>query len=144
MTHPYSAGLNALREHSANRSAQTHTRITKAIRALRKEAAPINISAVARRAGVSRRTIYQHTDLAQQISALRTTGGPLRATPSIRDDQSIVGALRLQLRTQQAEHRRQLAELKAQLKQREQALAAAHGEIRRLTSRLQAIRDSSS
>jgi hypothetical protein len=50
-------------------------------------------------------------------------------------DTSVVRALRRELHAQKAHYQAELAKLKTQLKQREQALAAAHGEIQRLSKR---------
>ncbi|MEO6703795.1 MAG: hypothetical protein ABI140_03275 [Jatrophihabitantaceae bacterium] len=131
---PSGAAVDGLRRHAAQRSTEARARIEKALRALRKEQQPININAVARRAGVTRKTIYHHTDLAERIRAL-ATGRPAPAVTPVPEGQgSVIAALRRQLREQQTRHTEQVRQLKAELKQREQALAAAHGEIQRLTA----------
>jgi len=108
-----------------------------AIRAMRKDKTPISINAVAHRAGVSRSTIYRHHDLLQAITALRsTTPRHSQPTPASSDGSTLLDALRLQLRQLQVQHRKEVAALKASLKDRDQALAAAHGEIHRLTQTL--------
>lgn len=125
--------VEGLARHSAARSAQARKSIVAAIRALKKERAAVNVNAVARRAGVTRKTIYAHPDLLEQIAVLRAANGPRLSAgePSAAED-TILAALRHQLRTQQAHHDRELDQLKTALKERDQALAAAHGEIRRL------------
>ena len=125
--------VEGLARHSAARSAQARKAIEGAIRALKKERAAVNVNAVARRAGVTRKTVYAHPDLLEQIAALRGANGlRLPAEEPTATEDTILAALRHQLRTQQAHHDRELDQLKTALKERDQALAAAHGEIRRL------------
>lgn len=125
-----SPGTDGLRRHAQQRSDDARRRIDKAIRDLRKRGEPINVNAVARTARVTRKTIYAHSDLLERIRA-HTPLHLAAPTPPAPDSQnSIVAALRRQLTTQQT----QLANLKAELKAREDALAAAHGEIARLSS----------
>lgn len=130
-----SRGADGLRRHAQQRSAEVRRRIEKAIRELRKRNEPINVNAVARTAAVTRKTIYAHPDLLERIRA-HTPLRVLAPAPAVRPPEahnSIVAALRRQLTTQQT----QLAKLKAELKARDDALAAAHGEIARLSSQQQ-------
>lgn len=141
MTDPQPAATQGLLRHAKARSDDARSRIDKAIRDLRRRGEAVNVNSVARAAGVTRKTVYRHTDLLARIRAhnpLRPTAAqPADTTgqPSPRDT-SIVAALRRQLTTQQNQHRTQLAELHAQLKDKDTALAAAHGEIHRLTNQL--------
>ncbi|MBE5494965.1 MULTISPECIES: hypothetical protein [Mycobacteroides] len=131
MTDP-SRGTEGLRRHAQQRSQAARRRIDKAIRDLRKQGTPVNVNAVARTAQVTRKTIYAHPDLLERIRAhvpLHLTAPPPTG-PAPDSQNSIVAALRRQLTTQQT----QLAKLKAELKARDQALAAAHGEIARLSN----------
>ncbi|ORA60855.1 MULTISPECIES: DUF6262 family protein [Mycobacteriaceae] len=125
----HSRGTDGLRRHAQQRSQDARRRIDTAIRHLRKRGEPVNVNAVARTAQVTRKTIYAHPDLLERIRAhtpLHITAPP--PAPPVAQN-SIVAALRRQLTTQQT----QLVKLKAELKAREDALAAAHGEIARLS-----------
>ncbi|NGX06278.1 DUF6262 family protein [Mycobacteroides franklinii] len=125
-----SPGTDGLRRHAQQRSDDARRRIDKAIRDLRKRGEPINVNAVARTAQVTRKTIYAHPDLLERIRAHSPLHLAAPAPPTPDSQNSIVAALRRQLTTQQT----QLANLKAELKAREDALAAAHGEIARLSN----------
>ncbi len=127
-----SRGTDGLRRHAQQRSDEARRRIDKAIRDLRKRGEPINVNAVARTAKVTRKTIYAHPDLLERIRA-HTTLHVMAPAPQPRPpaaESSIVAALRRQLTTQQT----QLTKLKTELKARDDALAAAHGEIARLSN----------
>jgi ribosomal 50S subunit-associated protein YjgA (DUF615 family) len=131
------AATQALRDYGKARSEETRHRIQTAIRAMRKDKTPISINAVAHRAGVSRSTIYRHHDLLQAITALRgTTARHPQPAQASSDGSTLLDALRHQLRQLQVQHRKEVAALKASLKERDQALAAADGEIHRLTQTL--------
>lgn len=83
--------LDALAAHTRKRSDAVRTRIDKAIKALRRERAAITISSVARRAGVTRKSIYARAELVALIHAHR----PLAAItddipPTTGTDNSIV------------------------------------------------------
>lgn len=130
----HTRGTDGLRRHAQQRSDEARRRIDKAIRDLRRQGEPINVNAVARTAKVTRKTIYAHPDLLERIRAHTTlhvmAPAPQPRPPATDSQNSIVAALRRQLTTQQT----QLAKLKAELKAREDALAAAHGEIARLSN----------
>ena len=120
--------LDALAAHTRKRSDAVRTRIDKAIKALRRERAAITISSVARRAGVTRKSIYARAELVALIHAHR----PLAAItddipPTTGTDNSIVTALRARLTAKDA----QIAELKAALRDRDHTIAALHGELDR-------------
>ncbi len=133
MTTPRS--VDGLVAHAHQRAATTRRKINKALRDMRTQGLAINVNAVARRAGIARKTIYNHPDLLELIRSQATNPSPAStAAPSPSADQSsIVTALRQQLHTQKQHYQGQIAELKTELKQLEQALAAAHGELHRLT-----------
>jgi hypothetical protein len=77
--------------------------------------------------------LYNHPDLLQQIRAESTHPAPkpAPATPEPATRSGIVSALREQLRTQQQRYEADIADLKAENKRLERALAAAHGELHR-------------
>ncbi len=132
------AATQALRDYGQARSADTRRRIETAVRSIRKDKTPISVNAVARRAQVSRSTIYRHHDLLQTINALRATS-PRHTPPGPAADSAnntLLDALRHQLRQLQIQHRQEISILKSRLKEHEEALAAANGEIHRLTGRL--------
>lgn len=129
------SATEALARHAKARSVDARRRIDKAIRELRRQQSPINVNAVARTAGVTRQTIYRHKDLLARIRACAALS-PVTATATADTGQretSIVAALRQQLSTLRSQHRTQIAELTATIRERDNALAAAHGEIHRLT-----------
>ncbi|AMT73509.1 MULTISPECIES: DUF6262 family protein [Mycobacteriaceae] len=124
-------GTDGLRRHAHQRSDEARRRIDKAIRDRRKRGEPINVNAVARTARVTRKTIYAHPDLLERIRAHTPLHvAPLAPQPRPAAESSIVAALRRQLTTQQT----QLSKLRTELKARDEALAAAHGEIARLSN----------
>ncbi|MGC7327389.1 transposase, partial [Mycobacteroides abscessus subsp. abscessus] len=58
-----------LRRHTTQLRASTARKIKQAIREMKKKGLPINPNSVSRYSGVSRKTIYNHTDLLTQIRA---------------------------------------------------------------------------
>src|SRR4026208_975525 len=70
------ASLNALAAHTRTRSDTVRARIEKALRDLRKQNADITISSVARRAGVTSKSIYPREDLLDLIHAPRPAARP--------------------------------------------------------------------
>ena len=68
MTTPASA-IEGLRSHAEQRSRDARAAIEKAIRDLRRQGKRINVNSVAHRAGVNRKTIYNHPDLRERIRA---------------------------------------------------------------------------
>ena len=110
-------------------------KIRKALREMQKKGLDININAVANYAHVARKTIYNHPDLEQGIRAAATTAAPRSAEPppdTATGNSSITAALRDQLRSQKHPYGADIAALKSQIKQLQQELAAAHGELQRL------------
>lgn len=129
--------LDGLLAHAHQRRTTTRGKINKALRDMRKQGLAINANAVARRAGVTRKTIYNHPDLLELIRAQSTnpapTAAPAAAPATATGESGVVTALRQQLRAQEQHYQGQIAELKAEQKKLEQALAVAHGELHRLT-----------
>jgi predicted nucleic acid-binding Zn-ribbon protein len=124
-----------LKNASRQRRSEARRKIRKALREMQRQGLDINPNAVARHARVARKTIYNHPDLFEEIRAASTTPRPRIAEPapeSTGAGSSIIAALRHQLRTQTRECDIEIAALKAEIKDLNQQLAAAHGEIHRL------------
>ncbi|WP_458317561.1 DUF6262 family protein [Mycolicibacterium brisbanense] len=129
--------LDGLQKHSTKRRTETRAKIRKALREMKHKGLTINPNALARYAHVSRKTIYNHTDLLAEVKAasdaptprLSAAGPEEQAAPS-----SIAAALREQLRTQKRSYETTISALKAEIKQLKHDLAAAHGEIHRLSA----------
>ncbi|AWG62453.1 transposase [Mycobacteroides abscessus] len=122
------ASQRALDAHTQKRREHADTRIQEAIRRLRRRGAAVNISTVAREAGVSRSVIHRRPELRQQINALQ----PLEALPdesplpaAVDIEGSIIAALRTRLKTKEA----QIAYLKSQLREKDTIIATLHGEL---------------
>jgi len=126
------ASLNALAAHTQKRRDSVDTRARKALQSLRREKADITISSVARRAGVTRKSIHNRPELLAQIEAhrtLRAVGeGPTPAPEP--GESSIVAALRNRL-TAKDTH---IARLRTQLRERDQIIAVLQGELERRDS----------
>ena len=94
---------------------------------MRASGAAININAVARKAKVSRRTIYNNPDLREQIHAHTRTAAPAAADPI---EPTVVTALRSQLTAKSDEIRH----LKAVVAEKNTTIARLHGHIADLTN----------
>lgn len=132
MTRPRST--EGLLDSTKRRKAATRAKIRKALREMKKKGLPININAVANYAHVARKTIYNHPDLEGEIRAATTTP-PRSAAPAAdtaTGHSSVTAALRDQLRSQKHSYEADITALKAQIKQLQQELATAHGELHRL------------
>jgi len=117
------------------RRTEARRKIKKALREMTRTGMEINPHALARYAKVSRKTIYNHTDLLDEIRAAQTTPRPQIAdTAPARVGSSIDAGLRQQLRIQKRQYDTDIAALKAEIKDLNQQLAVAHGEIHRLRS----------
>lgn len=117
------------------RRTEARSKIKKALREMARAGVTINPHAVARRAKVARKTIYNHTDLLDEIRAAQTTPRPQIAdTAPASAGSSIDAGLRQQLRIQRRQYDTDTAALKAEIKDLHQQLAVAHGEIHRLRS----------
>jgi chromosome segregation ATPase len=123
-----------LKRASDKRRIEARRKIKKALREMQRAGLTINPNAVARHAQVARKTVYNHTDLFDEIRAAATAPQPQIAEAAIESagSSSITAALRQQLRTQKRAHDTETATLKADIKDLNQQLAAAHGEIHRL------------
>ena len=128
-----SRSLDGLRRSTDKRKAATRSKIKKALRDMQRKGLTINVNAVAKYAGVARKTIYNHQSLLDDIRAAGTAPTPRLAEPTTPGAQSsIVAALREQLRAQKQRYESEIADLKTKVKKVERELAAAHGEIHRL------------
>lgn len=124
------ASLKALEASARKRSGDVEARIERALKNMRKRRIDINISSLAREAGVSRSVIHRRPELREKIRTLQ----PLTAVegadppPPVADtENSIITALRTRLTTRDA----QIAELKDQLRERDHIIATLHGELAR-------------
>lgn len=127
--------LDGLRRASTKSRNEARAKIKKALREMQRKGLTINPNALARYADVSRKTIYNHTDLLAEVKAAANTPAP-RLSAAAPDDpatpSSVTAALREQLRTQKRGYETTISALKAEIKQLKHDLAAAHGEIHRL------------
>lgn len=124
------ASLDALAAHTRKRRDTVRARIEKALRELRKQNADITVSSVARRAGVTRKSIYQRHDLVALIRAHRPVATVPDDKPSLPDTEtSIVAALRARLTAKDT----QIAQLKSTLRDRDRTIATLHGELEKRT-----------
>lgn len=98
--------------------------IEQAIKHLRKVNAPINVSTVAARAGVQRKTVYKHDDLVAVIDAYRHQPTSTENVAITRET-SIVAALRAQLAAKDTEIRT----LRTKLTEREATIALLYGQL---------------
>ncbi|PVA74079.1 DUF6262 family protein [Mycobacteroides abscessus] len=122
------ASQQALNAHTQKRREHADARIQQAIKRLRRRGAAINISTVAREAGVSRSVIHRRPELRQQINALQ----PLQTVPDEPPpptpagiESSIITALRTRLKAKDAH----IGDLKAQLREKDTIIATLHGEL---------------
>lgn len=100
--------------------------IERAIKKMRKTNAPINVSAVARKAGVSRNTVYQHHDLVAVIDQYRQHDTPDDApAQAATTESSIIAGLRRKLAARDSE----VAHLKRQLAEHESTIALLYGKL---------------
>lgn len=97
--------------------------IEKAIRHLRKTNAEINVSTVARRAGVQRKTVYKYPELIAVIDQYRhqTKADP---APTSRES-SIVAALRARLAAKDEE----IKQLRATVAQQKDTIELLYGQL---------------
>lgn len=121
---PSDKALAGLAKHRDAVSAAKRRDIEKAIRALRKSNAPINISTVATKAGVVRKTIYKHPDLFAVIDQYRRHPRDTEASDTGRDT-TVIAALRRRLATQDDE----IKKLKATLAQQKETIELLYGQL---------------
>ncbi|MFV8055052.1 DUF6262 family protein [Mycolicibacterium peregrinum] len=100
--------------------------IEKAIRHLRKTNAEINVSTVARRAGVQRKTVYKYPELIAVIDQYRhqTNADPTDPAPTSRES-SIVAALRARLAAKDEE----IKQLRATVAQQKDTIELLYGQL---------------
>ncbi|MBN9635792.1 MAG: transposase, partial [Actinobacteria bacterium] len=115
----------ALAKHRDAVSDAKHRAIEKAIAHLRKTNAVLNVSTVARRAGVTRKTVYKHDELMAIINAHRNHHGATDEPPSTSRDSSIVAALRRKIATQSSE----IKELKTTVAQQQATIELLYGQL---------------
>jgi hypothetical protein len=116
--------LDGLRRSADTRRTATRRTITKALREMRKKGLAINPHALAKYAGVARKSVYNHRDLLEQIraEAAKPTPSPVAAALEPTNESSIVAALRKQLRTQEQHYQTEIADLKSENKRLERSL----------------------
>lgn len=127
------ASLQALEASATTRRTKADAQIAAAIKRMRKRGAAINISTVAREAGVSRSVIHRRVELREQISKYQPVTVVLDDPPPsspIDSESSIVAALRTRLTARET----QINDLKKQLRDRDNVIATLHGELARLRS----------
>lgn len=131
-THRSTEGLTLATQ---KRRTEARRKIKKALREMARAGVEINPHAVARHAKVARKTVYNHTDLLDEIRAAKFTPRPqIAETAPAGAGSSIDAGLRQQLRIQKRQYDTDVAALKAEIKELNQQLAVAHGEIHRLRS----------
>jgi hypothetical protein len=117
-----------LRAAAARKSAAASQRADAGIRRLLRAGEPISFRAVARAGGVSIDFLYRNQELRQRIEQLRGQRAHARraATPEAAPGEpSVVAVLRARLE----ERRHKEQELRARIRDLEQQLAVAHGEL---------------
>lgn len=126
---PTEASLKALAASARKRSDDVDIRIAQALKKMRKQGLDINVSSLARHAGVSRSVIHRRTALRKQIGTFPPlTAAPDPPPPPPTDSENgVIAALRVRLKARDA----QITELKAQLREREHVIATLHGELAR-------------
>lgn len=100
--------------------------IEQALRDLRKANAPISVAAVAKKSGVSRKTIYKHKDLLATIDQYRNTNYSNRVDDHPSDREStIVAGLRRKIAACQAENKA----LKAVVSDQRRTIELLYGQL---------------
>jgi Family of unknown function (DUF6262) len=120
---PSEKALQGLANHREAVVKDKRSAIEKAIHHLRETNGAINISTVATRAGVQRKTIYKHRDLVAVIDQYRRHRG--RADLADDRDTSSITALRTQL----AAKDREIQNLKAKVGKHESTIASLWGQL---------------
>ena len=99
----------------------------RALRDLRKANAPITVAAVAARAGVSRKTIYKHTDVIATIDQYRGARAPNSAAETTSREAAIVAALRRKIAACEVENK----QLRSVIADQKQTIEMLYGELDR-------------
>ncbi|MCX8563574.1 transposase [Mycolicibacterium mucogenicum] len=116
----------ALAKYRDGVSAGKRRDIEKAINYLRKTKATINVSTVARRAKVQRKTVLKHDDLMATINQYRNqTPDRTDHPPAPGRESSIVAALRRKIASQDAE----IGELKTTVAQQQATIELLYGQL---------------
>lgn len=114
----------ALAKHRDAVSDAKRQAIVKAIAHLRKTNAVLNVSTVARRAGVTRKTVYKHDDLMAVIDAHRNHTAA-DVPPATGRDNAIMAALRHKIAAQTAE----IKDLKTTVTQQQATIELLYGQL---------------
>ncbi|MFN6554761.1 DUF6262 family protein [Mycolicibacterium septicum] len=121
---PTEQALRALANYRKKTSDDKRRDIEKALAHLRKTNATINVSTVARRAKVTRKTIHKHKDLLAVIDQYRHHPSTTER-PQLGRDTSIMAAMRRKITAQDSEIR----ELKATIAQHVTTIELLHGRL---------------
>jgi hypothetical protein len=116
-----------LAEAAARRTLDAEQRVQGALRELDRAGARVTFAAVAKRAGVSRVFLYEHSELRAQVEALRAAQAAAPARLPVRQRASDP-SLRARLRAALDENQRQREEITSLREE----LALAHGRVREL------------
>lgn len=122
---PTAQALAGLAKFRDERSADKRRDIEKAIRDLRKTNADINISTVARRADVSRKTVHKHPDLVAVIDQYRRRPRTEDQTDSSGPESSIVAALRRRV----AAHEDEIRKLRTKVADQKNTIELLYGQL---------------
>jgi len=125
--------IAALQQAARAKHQQAVQRAEAGLRRLVKDGQEITFRSVARAAGVSLDFLYADADLRKRIETLRgqqRQGARPPAQEPSTDNSTVIHALTEALRRERTTHREQVRDL-------EQRLASAHGELLRLRRRLQ-------
>jgi hypothetical protein len=120
---PSDKALRGLANHRDAVADAKRRAIEKAIHNLRKTNAPINVSTVAARAGVQRKTVYKHRDLIAVIDQYRQQPSTDLAPPG--RETSIVAALRSRLAAKDNE----IKQLRATVAQQQATIELLYGQL---------------
>ena len=125
---PTEAAKAALAKYRDKVSADKRRDIEKAINHLRKTKSEINVSTVARRAKVQRKTVLKHDDLMAIINQYRNhtpSPSPSDQGTSTSRENSIITALRRKIATQAVE----INELKTTVNQQQATIELLYGQL---------------
>lgn len=124
---PGEKAQRGLARHRDTVAAAKRRDIDRALRDLRKANAPITVAAVAARAGVSRKTIYKHTDVIATIDQYRGARAPNSAAETTSREAAIVAALRRKIAACEVENK----QLRSVIADQKQTIEMLYGELDR-------------
>lgn len=129
MTHV--RNTDGIRAAARKRCEDAYRDVKKALADMVKDGSPITAAAVARRAGRSTRYVQTHPEFGPKIrklsrAATATPGHLHQAAPA---DDHPIAALRTHIRTLQAQHRQEVADLKGQLRQAQRTIESLTAQI---------------